>query len=136
VRSEAGFYEREHTADWELEAWAPDFPALLEQAARGMNALSGIRLMRERRVIRRFEVIGSDQESLLVKFLSELLYLGEQEGLGFDGFGLSLDKDRLSVEAHGSPILHQEKQIKAVTYHNLAVRQGMRGLEVNVVFDV
>ena len=40
----AGYRELEHTADWELEAWADDLPGLLEQAARGMYALSGVRL--------------------------------------------------------------------------------------------
>jgi SHS2 domain-containing protein len=39
----AGYREREHTADWELEVWAPDLPRLLEQAARGMYRLAGLR---------------------------------------------------------------------------------------------
>jgi SHS2 domain-containing protein len=29
-----------------------------------------------------------------------------------------------------------DKEIKAVTYHNLAVRQTETGLAVNIVFDV
>ena len=37
-----GYREIEHTADWELKVWAPDLRGLLEQAARGMYALSGI----------------------------------------------------------------------------------------------
>jgi len=41
--SQSGFREREHTADWELQVWAPSFSGLLEQAARGMYALSGTR---------------------------------------------------------------------------------------------
>jgi len=136
VRSQAGFREVEHTADWELHAWAPDFPSLLEQVAWGMNTLSGLRLKLDQPVVRRFEVIGYDQESLLVKFLSELLYLQEQESLGFNEFKFTLKEGRLAVELSGNPILHQDKQIKAVTYHNLAVRQKKGGLEVNVVFDV
>ena len=136
VRSQAGFREVEHTADWELHAWAPDFPSLLEQVAWGMNTLSGLRLKLDQLVVRRFEVFGYDQESLLVKFLSELLYLQEQESLGFNEFKFTLKEGRLAVELYGNPILQQDKQIKAVTYHNLAVRQKKGGLEVNVVFDV
>ena len=26
-----GFRENEHTADWALEVWAPDFPGIIEQ---------------------------------------------------------------------------------------------------------
>ena len=40
----AGFREKEHTADWELDVWAPDLPALLDQAARGMYWLMGAQL--------------------------------------------------------------------------------------------
>jgi hypothetical protein len=49
THSTAGFREIEHTADWELEVWAPDLPALLEQAGRGMYALAGVRLALEGR---------------------------------------------------------------------------------------
>ncbi|MFC2053874.1 archease, partial [Chloroflexota bacterium] len=34
-REIAGFREIEHTADWELEVWAPDILELLKQAAIG-----------------------------------------------------------------------------------------------------
>ena len=44
AKQSSGFREKEHTADWELDVWAPDLPALLEQAARGMYWLMGARL--------------------------------------------------------------------------------------------
>ncbi len=40
----SGFREKDHTADWELEVWAPDLPGLLVEAARGMYWLMGARL--------------------------------------------------------------------------------------------
>lgn len=132
----AGFREREHTADWELEAWGPDFLSLIVQAAQGMYALSGTHLQKGERVVRRFTIVGSDPEILLVRFLDELLYYGEQENLGFDRFDLVMQDDHLIAEVYGSKIVRQDKLIKAVTYHNLAVREAERGLEVNVVFDV
>ena len=131
-----GFQERPHTADWALDVWAPDLPTLLEQAARGMYALMGTRLRAEPRTQRSFELRSSDPESLLVAFLSELLYWGEQEGLGFDTFHLALSGETLQANVGGAPIESQSKEIKAVTYHNLAIRQGERGLETTVVFDV
>jgi len=36
----------------------------------------------------------------------------------------------------GAPVGSPGKDIKAVTYHNLAIRKTERGLEVNIVFDV
>lgn len=135
-RGRAGFREIEHTADWELEAWAPDLSGLLEQCARGMYSLSGARLQPAPRQARRLEFQAYDAESLLVKFLSELLFLGYQEGLAFDRFHLAIEGYQLQANLEGAPILSIDKEIKAVTYHKLEVRQTERGQEVRIVFDV
>jgi hypothetical protein len=70
----AGYREIEHTADWQLDVWAPDLGALLEQAARGMYALAGVRLTDGPRQAYDLEVPFHDPEGLLVAFLSELLF--------------------------------------------------------------
>jgi SHS2 domain-containing protein len=131
-----GFREIPHTADWELEVWALDLPELLEQAARGMDAISGVRLMQAGREERLLEIRAEDPETLLVKFLAELLYLEEHDGVGFDIFNLNLRGYWLVASLGGAPILGRDKEIKAVTYHNLAIRKTERGLEVRIVFDV
>ena len=132
-----GFREIPHTADWELQAWAPDLTGLLEQAARGMYTISGTRLQCSERQNRMLDLHALDAESLLVRFLSELLWLGQQEGLAFDTFWFTLEPDwRLHVELSGALIASQEKEIKAVTYHNLVIRRTARGLAVAIVFDV
>jgi SHS2 domain-containing protein len=136
IEPSAGFREIEHTADWELHVWAPDLPALLEQAARGMYALSGIRLQPGPRQSFALTLSYTDSEGLLVRFLSELLWLGERDGLGFDVFALELTAGRLHARLEGAPFVARSKEIKAVTFHQLAVRRTARGLEVNIVFDV
>jgi SHS2 domain-containing protein len=136
VGNNAGFRELEHTADWELEVWAPDLPALLEQAAQGMNALAGVSLAKGRRVRREVKLPDTDPESVLVSFLSELLFLGEVEGLGFDRFAFVPEGDHLLARLEGAEIEAQGKHIKAVTYHELEVQQGPEGLKTRIVFDV
>jgi len=135
-KSEAGFRELEHTADWQLEVWAPDLPALYAQAALGMYELSGIRLDSANRVSEALELESDDQESLLVEFLHELLYLGESRGLAFDDFNIKIEDARLSAQVSGAAIADQNKEIKAVTYHDLKIQEGPRGLEAKIVFDV
>ncbi len=137
MEARSGYCEIEHTADWELHVWAADMPALLEQAARGMYALmrahpapGGERQGRE------FILPFVDRESLLVDFLSELLFLTEEENLLFDEYHLNLDAERLHARVVGAPLASLAKEIKAVTFHRLAVCETARGLEVNVVFDV
>jgi SHS2 domain-containing protein len=135
-RNAAGFREIAHTADWELEVWAPDLAGLFEQAARGMYALMGIQPLEEKRISRQLAISAADPESLLVAFLSELLYQTESEGLFFDSYGIALEGYHLEAQVAGAPISSQSKQIKAVTYHNLEIRESGGRLEANIVFDV
>lgn len=135
-KAAAGFRETEHTADWELHVWASDYPALLEQAARGMQALSEITLAQTPRIQRAFELPFVDRESLLVDFLSELLFYGEDQRLAFDEYHLDLNSASLKVQVTGAPIAAQAKEIKAITYHRMAIRETAHGLEVNIVLDV
>lgn len=132
----AGFREIEHTADWQLEVWAPDMLTLLEQAALGMYSLTGIKLETTCRKSRQLSLPGGDPERLLVSFLAELLWLAEQENLAFDLLQLSMEGDQLNAYLEGAPIVEQAKEIKAVTYHNLAIQMESNGLRVSVVFDV
>lgn len=142
----SGFREHAHTADWKLEVWAPDLPELLRQAALGMQALSGIQLRQGTRHEYSFTLDAIDKESLLVRFLSELLWLVEHDHIGFEhfdlqvsGLGDSLNANgpmQLKATVLGAPITTQAKEIKAVTYHNLQVHQSAGGFSAFIVFDV
>ncbi len=131
-----GYQERSHTADWALDVWAPDLPGLLWQAARGMYALMQVTTRAEEAEIYRFETSAPDRETLLVTFLSELLYFTQRDDVAFQRLDLTLVDERLTVEVEGAPIEKLTKEIKAVTYHNLVVRETDRGLEATIVFDV
>jgi SHS2 domain-containing protein len=132
----SGFQEQPHTADWALYVWAPNLVGLLQQAAVGMYALMHARPRAEPRETYRFEIAALDQETLLVTFLSELLYFTQRDDVAFDQFDLVQEGERLMAEVEGAPIESIAKEIKAVTYHNLAVRETARGLETTIVFDV
>jgi SHS2 domain-containing protein len=137
MRPEFGFREHAHTADWELEVWAPDLATLLEQAARGMYRLSGVRLGNETPQERSLELHAMDGEGLLVGFLSELLWLEENDRMAFDDFSLQVDAAfTLKAKLGGAVITSQDREIKAVTYHNLKIEATPNGLEVYIVFDV
>ena len=130
------YEEIQHTADWSLHAWAEDLPGLFVEAARGMTALAGTRLVDGPRTRRKISIHGPDAESQLVGFLSEILFLGEEEKLGFDEFHLRFEDDHLEAELGGAAIRSINKIIKAVTYHNLQIQPTEKGLEVEIVFDV
>ena len=150
----SGFSEIEHTADWELEVWGPDLETMFAQAVHGMLSLMGLRLAQETesanwqeianlhgqrqsaQLTRRITLSAEDKESLLVAFLSEILYLFEGEGLGFASFNLTIQGDSLVCDAILAPVQEVEKEIKAVTYHNLSIHQTPNGCWARLVFDV
>jgi len=132
-----GHRELEHTADRELEVWAPNMAALLAEAALGMYGLMGIELCDHPRHRRRLELErGDDREAIIVDFLGELLYLQESEGLAFDRVELNEHEGRLYADLEGAEMRQQTREIKAVTFHRLEVRDTARGVETRIVFDV
>jgi SHS2 domain-containing protein len=131
-----GFEEISHNADWSVRVWAVDLPSLFIEAARAMNSLAGTVLGRGPRLHQAFEAEAPDAESLLVAFLSELVYYQEQQNIAFDDFDLRIATQWLKVEMEGAEIASSDKAIKAVTYHNLKIEKTDRGLETTIVFDV
>ncbi len=131
-----GFEEISHTADWSARVWAQDLPSLFAESARAMNTLAGTVTGKGPRMTRMFESEGPDAESLLVAFLSELIYYQEQENLAFEVFELGVEGQKLEVKMEGAQIVSADKAIKAVTYHNLKIEKTKQGFETTIVFDV
>ena len=136
VNGTAGYEEIEHTADWALRVWAPDLPGLLREAAAGMYALMGARGGEAIEAPVRIAVSGMDAESLLVAYLSELLRVGENQGLMAAHASPRVDGFKIDSEIQVDRMLGLDKEIKAVTFHNLSVRAIPGGLETTIVFDV
>lgn len=131
-----GFEELPHTADWSIRVWANDLPALFAEAARSMNTLSGVQSAPGPRRKREFEIDGSDSESLLVTFLSEILYAQEDEETVFDTFDIQISGQHLSANLEGDRLRALSKPIKAVTFHDLHIQYTKHGCETTLVFDV
>ena len=131
------FEEIEHTADWAYRVRGENLAQLFIQAALGLYFLVGMELASGSRITQEIHLKGIDRESLLVAWLNELLYLHESEGLGFDRLEIQhLDEKNLQAKVTGAPTQQWLKDIKAVTYHNLAIREVESGLEVTLVLDV
>ncbi len=130
--------ELEHTADWALHVWGQDLRALFENAARGMVQLVGGEADPAETPIRHtIELEAPDPETLLVDWLSELLYLIEDRGIVFEDIAVrSLEGLRLTAEVAGRPGGRFTKHIKAATYHNLSIHCEAGRCETTIVFDV
>ena len=130
----------EHTADIGIEARGATLEEAFSNAARGMFSVivDGSDIdAREKREIALEET--DDDEQLLVDWLSELLYIHDVEGLVFDRFDITID-DGLHATAWGEPYSREThgygSEIKAVTYHMLAIKRTKKGVEIKVLFDI
>jgi len=131
-----GYEEVDHTADIALRVWGEDFPALLRQAAYGLYHLMGIATVTGGCMDKVFTIPQDTNETILVDFLAELLYLAEEEGLALDGFLFEKGDNDISVRATGRVISAQERHIKAVTFHDLTVESTTKGVTATITFDV
>jgi len=130
-----GYIEIPHTADRMLKIWATDYRTLLVQALNGMYSLMEVQVSNEAKVIKEFSLNAFDRESLLILFLSEMLFYLEEENLVFFDVSIDINENNLLVKCKGSKITDITKSIKAVTYHNLKIIKVGSLLEVNIVFD-
>lgn len=138
--SDRGFQQLPHTADLKIRAWAPDLRGLIEQAACGMIDL----LVDGQATPERYLTVtgrGDDAEQTLVDCLREVLLLRELQGLLPVSVEVLQADERSASCRVGAIALERAREvegahIKAVTYHDLAIRRREGGLVVDVVFDV
>lgn len=135
----AGFEEVEHTADIALRVRGRDLRELLVNAALGLGTLltDHVDTSAEAVQTRQVEVEAFDPESLLVGWLSELIYWAEKDRFVCHAVEMhEVSSTHLKATCIGSCAPELRHHIKAVTYHNLHIVQTDQGLETIVVFDV
>ncbi len=131
------FEEIEHTADRAFRVKGRDLSDLLENAARAMQWLDGPRPPGEPSATQEIEVEGVDRESLLVNWLNEILYLEQAHQLVCERFHIDEVKiHHLRARVETRECRRSTTCIKAVTFHNLTIRETCEGLEAEVVLDV
>ena len=127
----------EHKADLKIRTWGSTKEELFVNALLAMQDSMKPELS-EGKVKRKMFIESSDFSTLLVDFLSEVLYLtqvnkeiyNEAKFKKFTGTGLKAELIGKKVERFG-------EDIKAVTYHSLVVRQKKdRSWEAIVLFDI
>jgi len=131
------FEEIEHTADRAFRVSGRDLPDLLVNAARAMHALEGIHSAGEPSATQDLEVEGIDAESLLVNWLNEILFVEQQHQVVCERFQIrEVNGFHLCARIETRKCADHQSEIKAVTFHNLKVRETSAGLEAEVVVDV
>ena len=131
----------EHTADVGLKVYGRTLQELFENAARGMVALAFGSAGDSGTGMVSFSAAGSDREELLVSWLNDILYRMDAEGWTFRDFRVTRIGDEV-VEGEGygqrqeSGGSRRAVPVKAVTFHQISVREIAGGWEAVVYFDI
>ena len=131
----------EHTADVGIVAYGSDLSELFANAAFGLFSLmvdtAGVQEEEERDI----EVLGRDLETLLVRWLTELLYYLDAEEMLFSRFEIiEMTETSLHARAYGERIDRGRHVlacgVKAVTRHMLEIARENDGYRATVLFDI
>ena len=129
-----------HTADVGIIAYGADMKEAFANAAKGLFSLITELDDVEEALHRDVELTAPDQESLLVEWLNELIYLFDVENIIFKRFDITqLNNTHLKVRSYGQKVdssRHKLKTgVKAATYHMLKIDKSNGG-KVQVLFDI
>jgi len=130
----------DHTADVGIIAYGADLRQAFANAARGLFSLIAELDDVEEVTRQDIELTASDEESLLVAWLNELVYRFDTEGIIFKRFDITrLNNTHLKARGYGEKAdssRHRLKtEVKAATYHMLKVEKN-DGFRVQVLFDI
>jgi SHS2 domain-containing protein len=127
----------DHPSDIGIEAFGKNKKELFENSAFGMMDmmydLSGVPKEKSFDV----KVSANDAGSLLVSWLSELLYLSDSKHVALKDFKISKMSDtELEAKVYGGKIGKIKRFIKAATYSQLEIKKEKDNWKTRIIFDV
>jgi len=133
------FEEISHTADVKIHARAPTLEELFSETFKALiKVMYGTTSKGE--IQREVRIESSDIESLLIDFLSEVLFISEVESLVFSEVSLRINGLSLIAELKGEPFdpaRHSGgSEVKGISYSGLAITHDANGYMLDIIFDV
>jgi SHS2 domain-containing protein len=130
----------DHTADVGIRAYGASINQAFANAAKALFSLITELDNIDEVLHRDIELVAPDQESLLVEWLNELIYLFDAENIIFKRFDITqLNSTRLKARGYGEKVDSSKHKlkigVKAATYHMLKVDKT-NGCQVQVLFDI
>jgi len=131
----------DHTADIGINAYGRTLKDLFSNAATALFSLISDTEQVQAIETRTVSVSAPDRESLLVRWLNELIYLWDTEHLLLSRFKIArLTSHRLDAECSGErldPSRHRvHRDVKAATYHMLQINRDSQGYQTRIIFDI
>ena len=135
------YEEIPHTADIALRVYGKDLKILFENAAFGMFEVIADLDGLKHSISIDINLKAPSKEELLVAWLDELLYNFYTKGIIFSEFEIaSINENEIIATARGRLTGDNrnrlKREIKAATFHDLAIKEDSQGFSVEIIFDV
>jgi len=131
----------DHTADLGILVYGKDLRELFTNAGEAFfTIITDLQMVRES-TERTIQIESSNLEDLMVNWLGELLYLHDVDGLLFKSFSIDELRDgTMRARARGE-VFQEERhviktEIKAVTYHQIQVKEERGRWRARIIFDL
>jgi len=129
----------EHTADVRVRCRGASYAELLESAARALYAVTLTERRSKTDISRHVAVTGADREDLLIRWLQELIYLLEVErfvAFRFEFHTVKPTEIRVGLGGYACTAEERADEVKAATYHGMAISEDDGGLVADILFDL
>ncbi|WP_292393107.1 archease [Methanoculleus sp. UBA303] len=133
------FEELDHTADVLMRVRGTTITEVFSDAGRALfHVMYGP--CEDRGIERQISLAAEDLESLLIDYLSELLFITDVENIVFCTFDVDIQGTRLSAAIRGEPFDPARHSagalIKGVSYFGLEIVKEEEAYVVDIIFDI
>jgi len=141
VTQQPGHTILEHPSDIGIEATGATLAEAFEQAASGMMEIILDTAFVQSVQSRTINLHADDYEQLLVKWLTEILYLYDGQQFVSGSFQITILKNTMLTATIRGEVFHPDRHrtrldVKAVTYHQMTIEEHLPGARVRVFLDI
>ncbi|HCC68498.1 MAG TPA: archease [Nitrospiraceae bacterium] len=128
------------SGDVGLKVWAQELGELFENAALGMFELITNTDAVSEKEEKEIAIEASDNDSLLVRWLNELIFYFDTYGFIGKRFNVNIEDKKLKAKVFGATFDPESNEsrllVKAATYHMLSLKKTDSLWEATVIFDI
>lgn len=131
------FTELEHTADIKFEILGSSLNEIFENAALAFSSYISSNLKINSKKKKYIELSADNIESLLYKFLDELIYLLDADNFAVSKAKVKIKDNKLKATLFGDSTKNYNLQhVKAATYAEMYIKKSKDNWRAQIVLDV
>ncbi|MBU4370032.1 archease [Patescibacteria group bacterium] len=126
----------EHTADLKIRAYGENLEKVFSNFLKAMVEVCQPEIDSSSLISRKIQIKAESLESLLIDFLSEIIYLMDVNKEIYTRAELMIKGNKLKGEIKGQKVKRFQTEIKAATWHDLKIEKKDNLWTATVLFDI